>query len=170
MRALVQRVHRASVTVDDDVVGRIGRGLLVFVGVTHDDTVTEAARVADKVANLRVFPTPRDDPDDDRNGGRGSGNGPETTRGGMEVSLRDTGGAVLVVSQFTLYGDTRKGRRPSWGDAAPPELAEPLVDAVVAGLRAHGLPVSTGRFRAHMDVDLCNDGPVTLSIEVTAGR
>lgn len=146
MRALVQRVHHASVTVDDRVVGRIGRGLVALVGVTHNDTPAEARRVADKVANLRVFP------DDD---------------GVMNRSVRDVGGAVLVVSQFTLYGDTSRGRRPSWVEAARPEAAEPLVEAVVAAL-ADMVEVATGQFRADMDVALVNDGPVTLAIEVTA--
>ena len=145
MRALIQRVTHASVSVGDEVVGTIGPGLCVFVGVTHDDTPAMAAKLADKVYGLRVF----DDAD-----------------GVMNKSAADAGGAVLVVSQFTLYGDTRKGRRPGYVDAARPEVAEPLIDAVVAALRALGAPVETGRFRADMLVELANDGPVTLLIEL----
>ncbi|HEY3724775.1 MAG TPA: D-aminoacyl-tRNA deacylase [Acidimicrobiia bacterium] len=145
MRALVQRVTRAAVRVDGETVGEIGAGLCVLVGVTHDDTAAEAAKLAAKVHGLRVF----DDGD-----------------GAMNRSLAETGGAALVVSQFTLYGDTRKGRRPSWGDAAPPEQAEPLIAAFVRHLADLGTPVETGRFRADMAVELVNDGPVTLMIEV----
>jgi D-tyrosyl-tRNA(Tyr) deacylase len=131
-------VTAASVTVDDEIVGEIGAGLCVLVGVTHSDSDAVAEKLATKVANLRVFD---------------------------EVSLLDTGGAALVVSQFTLYGDTTRGRRPSWIEAAPPEQAEPLIDAFVTALRGLGVPVSTGRFRAHMQVALVNDGPVTLLLE-----
>jgi len=145
MRAVVQRVTSASVTVDGEVVGAIGPGLCVLVGVTHDDGPAEADKLADKLWNLRVMP------DDE---------------GAMNVAVRDAGGEVLVVSQFTLYGDTRKGRRPSWVEAARPEHAAPLVDAVVEGLRARGATVATGRFGAHMRVALVNDGPVTLLIEL----
>jgi len=145
MRALVQRVTWARVTVGTDVVGEIGPGLCVLVGVTHDDTEADATKLAAKVANLRVF----DDSD-----------------GAMNRSLLDTGGAALVVSQFTLYGDTRKGRRPGWSDAAPPAVAEPLIDAFSRELAATGVPVETGRFRADMQVALVNDGPVTLLLEV----
>jgi len=145
MRALVQRVSQARVTVDDEEVGAIGTGLVAFVGVTHDDTAAQAQRLAAKVAGLRVFPGPGGD---------------------MDASVVEAGGQVLVVSQFTLYGDTRKGRRPSWIAAARPEVAEPLVDALVAELRALGLAVLTGRFRAMMQVALVNDGPVTLMVEV----
>src|SRR5262249_39595129 len=127
------------------VVGEIGSGLCVFVGVTHSDDEDQARRLAAKVWNLRVL-------DDDA--------------GVMNRSLADAGGEVLVVSQFTLYGDTTRGRRPSWGAAARPEQAEPLVDAVVAELRALGGRVATGRFRAEMAVELVNDGPVTLVVEV----
>jgi D-tyrosyl-tRNA(Tyr) deacylase len=144
MRALIQRVTEARVTVDGEVVGDIGAGLCVLVGVTHDDTDAVAAKFAAKVANLRVFG------DDD---------------GVMNLSLLETGGAALVVSQFTLYGDTVRGRRPSWGAAARPEAAEPLVDAFARELVALGVPVATGRFRAHMQVALVNDGPVTLMLE-----
>ena len=145
MRALVQRVTRADVVVDGDVVGAVGRGLCVLVGVTTSDDEIVARRLAEKVWNLRIF----DDAD-----------------GVMNCSLEDVGGAALVVSQFTLYGDTRKGRRPSWREAAAPEQAEPLVEAFVAGLRALGAEVATGRFRAHMALALVNDGPVTLLVEV----
>jgi D-tyrosyl-tRNA(Tyr) deacylase len=144
MRGLLQRVTRASVTVDGEIVGAIGPGLCVLVGVTHDDDAARADKLARKIWELRVFP-------DDA--------------GVMNRSVADASGAVLVVSQFTLYGDTRKGRRPSWVDAARPEHAEPLVEAVVAGLRERGAEVATGRFRADMRVELVNDGPVTLLVE-----
>jgi len=145
MRAVVQRVTRASVRVADETVGEIAAGLLVLLGVTHDDGPAEAARMATKLANLRVF---ADD------------------AGTMNRSVLDAGGGVLVVSQFTVYGDASGSRRPSWSAAAPRSHAEPLVDAVVAGLRGAGLPVATGRFGAHMDVELVNDGPVTLIVDV----
>jgi D-tyrosyl-tRNA(Tyr) deacylase len=145
MRAVVQRVQRASVTVGDEVVGRIGAGLCALVGVTHDDDEAGAAKLADKLWHLRVL-------DDDD--------------GVMNVAAADVGAPLLVVSQFTLYGDTSKGRRPSWLAAARPEQAEPLVDALVARLRALGATVETGRFRADMAVELVNDGPVTLILEV----
>jgi D-tyrosyl-tRNA(Tyr) deacylase len=138
-------VTRASVTVDGEVVGAIGTGLLVLVGVTHTDDAADAARLAAKVAHLRVFA------DDD---------------GTMNRSLVEVGGAALVVSQFTLYGDARKGRRPSWVDAARPEHAEPLVAAFATALGDGGITVETGRFRADMQVELVNDGPVTLALEV----
>jgi len=147
LRALVQRVTSASVTVDGSVVGAIEGGLLVLVGVTHDDTEAVGAKLASKVANLRVF-------DDDA--------------GVMNRSLVETGGAALVVSQFTLYGDTVRGRRPSWVAAARPEVAEPLVEAFVRDLAALGVPVETGTFRAEMQVALVNDGPVTLLLESPA--
>ena len=145
MRALVQRVTRASVRIGDELVGAIDGGLCVLVGVTHDDTPADAEKLAAKVYGLRVF-------DDEA--------------GVMNHSLAETGGAALVVSQFTLYGDTRKGRRPSWVGAAPPEQAEPLIEGFVAALRQLGTPVETGRFRADMAVEIVNDGPVTLLIEV----
>ena len=141
----MQRVREASVTVDGEVVGAIGPGLCVLVGVTHGDGPAEAEKVAAKLAKLRVF-------DDDE--------------GVMNRSVLDVGGEVLVVSQFTLYGSTAKGNRPSWLAAAPPEHAEPLVDAVVEHLRAHDLPVATGRFRTEMAVALVNDGPVTVLLEL----
>ena len=147
MRALVQRVTRAAVVVDDEVVGEVGPGLCALVGVTHDDDVDEARWVADKLANLRVMRDPSD---------------PDAT---MERSVLDVGGEVLVVSQFTLYGDTRRGRRPSWGAAARPEVAEPLVEAVVARLGELGVATATGVFGADMRVELVNDGPVTVLVE-----
>jgi D-tyrosyl-tRNA(Tyr) deacylase len=139
MRALVQRVTSASVTIDDSVVGEIGAGLCVLVGVTHDDSAESCSKLASKVANLRIFEG--------------------------EQSLLDVGGAALVVSQFTLYGDTSRGRRPSWIAAARPEQAEPLVEEFGAALRALGVTVETGRFGADMQVALVNDGPVTLMLE-----
>jgi D-tyrosyl-tRNA(Tyr) deacylase len=145
VRALVQRVARAEVRVDGEVVGSISAGLCAFVGVTHTDDAAAAVRLAEKLWHLRVFD------DEQANMGR---------------SVAEGSQQVLVVSQFTLYGDTRKGRRPSWIDAARPEQAEPLVDAVVEALRALGATVATGRFRADMDVELVNDGPVTLMLEV----
>jgi D-tyrosyl-tRNA(Tyr) deacylase len=145
VRALVQRVTGARVRVGDEVVGEIGPGLCVLVGATHDDSEDTARKLADKVWNLRVF----DDVD-----------------GVMNVALADAGGAALVVSQFTLYGDTRRGRRPSWVAAARPEAAEPLVDAFAAALRDLGATVATGRFGADMQLELVNDGPVTLLLEV----
>ncbi len=145
MRALVQRVTRAEVRVDGDVVGAIDEGLCVLVGVTHDDTEDLADRMAEKLWHLRIF-------DDDD--------------GNMGVSVADRSRELLVISQFTLYGDTRKGRRPSWIDAARPEHAEPLVERVATALRARGATVATGRFGADMAVELVNDGPVTLMLEL----
>ena len=145
MRALVQRVREAAVTVDGEVVGQIGAGLCALVGVTHDDDEAQARSLADKIWNLRVM-------DDDD--------------GVMNCSVADTTKAVLVVSQFTLYGDTSRGRRPSWIAAARPEHAEPLVDLVVQRLRELGATVATGRFRTEMQVSLVNDGPVTLLLEL----
>lgn len=141
----MQRVSEASVSVDGEVVGAIGPGLCVLVGVTHADGPAEARKLAAKLAKLRVF----DDAD-----------------GVMNRSVLDEGGEVLVVSQFTLYGDTSRGRRPSWIAAARPDHAEPLVAAVVDELRALGAQVATGRFRADMHVALVNDGPVTVIVEV----
>jgi len=145
VRAVVQRVRRASVTVDGELVGAIGAGLCVLVGVTHDDTPDHAVRLAAKLWHLRVMA------DDD---------------GVMNRSVADTTGEVLVVSQFTLYGNTERGRRPSWIDAARPEVAEPLIDAVVAELARLGATVATGRFRTDMQVELVNDGPVTVLVEL----
>lgn len=144
MRAVVQRVMSASVTVGDEVVGAIGSGLCVLVGVTHDDDEARAVKLADKLWHLRVL---------------------DDAGGVMNVSAADAGAPLLVISQFTLYGDTAKGRRPSWLAAARPEQAEPLVDAVVAHLRELGATVETGRFRTDMAVELVNDGPVTLLLE-----
>jgi len=145
MRALIQRVSRASVGVDGEEVGAIGPGLCALVGVTHDDGPSQARALAAKIWHLRVF---------------------EGADGRMDRPVADVGGEVLVVSQFTLYGDTRKGRRPSWIDAAGPDQAEPLIDQLCAELAALGATVATGRFRAEMAVELVNDGPVTLLLEV----
>ncbi len=146
MRALVQRVARAAVRVGDELVGAIGPGLCVFAGVTHRDDASIAERLAEKVWGLRVF-------DDEA--------------GVMNRALADQPApAALVVSQFTLYGDTRRGRRPSWIDAAPGPVAEPLVDAFAAALRGRGAFVATGRFGAEMAVELVNDGPVTVMLEL----
>lgn len=139
MRAVVQTVSRASVTVDDAVVGAIEGGLLVLLGVTHEDTEQKAAQLARKVWELRIL-------DDER-------------------SASDAGAPILVVSQFTLYGDARKGRRPTWQAAAPAEVAEPLVTAFCAALRSAGARVETGRFRAHMLVESVNVGPRTVLLE-----
>ncbi|MFN2136469.1 MAG: D-aminoacyl-tRNA deacylase [Candidatus Promineifilaceae bacterium] len=144
MRALLQRVSRASVAVDSEVTGQIGHGLVVLLGVTHRDTETEADWLARKVAGLRVF-------DDDE--------------GKMNASLADVDGELLVVSQFTLYGDARKGRRPSYTAAAHPVQAEPLVNYFIKQLRGMGYTVAEGVFGAHMAVDIQNDGPVTMLIE-----
>ncbi|MDZ4782598.1 MAG: D-aminoacyl-tRNA deacylase [Planctomycetia bacterium] len=144
MRSVVQRITRASVTVEGAIVGQIGPGLLVLLGVAPDDAEADAEYLAEKIAGLRIF---------------------EDADGKMNASLSDTGGAMLVVSQFTLYGDCRKGRRPSFTDAAPPELAERLYEYFVQQVRAQGIAVDTGRFRAMMQVELVNDGPVTLLLE-----
>jgi D-tyrosyl-tRNA(Tyr) deacylase len=145
MRGLVQRVRSASVTVAGEMTGRIGAGLCVLVGVTHDDTVAHAHKLAEKLWHLRVI-------DDEA--------------GVMNLSVADTTREILVVSQFTLYGDTAGGRRPSWSAAARPEHAEPLVQAVVDHLRSLGATVATGRFRTEMLVDIQNDGPVTVLVEI----
>jgi D-tyrosyl-tRNA(Tyr) deacylase len=145
VRAVVQRVTSASVTVAGDQVGAIGVGLCVLVGVTHGDTPAEARKVAEKVWHLRIM---------------------EDDAGVMSRSVADTTRSVLVVSQFTLYGDTSAGRRPSWIAAARPEHAEPLVDAVVEHLRELGATAATGRFRTEMQVALVNDGPVTVLVDV----
>jgi D-tyrosyl-tRNA(Tyr) deacylase len=144
MRAVIQRVTRARVTVDDRTVGEIGKGLVVLLGVARDDTERDADYLASKIVALRIF----DDAD-----------------GKMNVSVKDAGGGLLVVSQFTLYGDTRRGLRPSWSDAAPPETAEPLYNYFVESSRKLIQPVATGSFRAMMQVRLVNDGPVTLIVE-----
>jgi D-tyrosyl-tRNA(Tyr) deacylase len=144
MRAVVQRVSRAEVRVDGEVTGRIGRGLLVLVAAAGDDSDVDLNYTVDKIVNLRIFPD-------------GDGN--------MNLALNDVGGALLIVSQFTLYGDCRKGRRPSFVQAMAPEPAEKMYEKFVAAARASGVPVETGRFRAMMDVELVNDGPVTLLID-----
>lgn len=144
MRAVVQRVSRASVTVGTETVGAIGPGVLVLLGVGSGDTDTDARYIAEKVAHLRIFP-------DDN--------------GNMNRSLLDAGGAALVVSQFTLHGDVRKGRRPSFAAAAPPQQAEALYERCCEELAALGVPVQTGRFQAMMMVELVNDGPVTILLD-----
>ncbi|MGK4582430.1 D-aminoacyl-tRNA deacylase [Kitasatospora sp. HPMI-4] len=156
MRAVVQRVAGASVTVDGESVGSIdGPGLCVLVGVTHDDTPAKAAQLARKLWTLRIF-----------DGGGDTGPEGERASQSTERSCSDLGAPLLVISQFTLYGDARKGRRPTWNAAAPGPLAEPLVDAVVAELRTLGAKVETGRFGADMKVALVNDGPFTVLLEV----
>ena len=144
MRAVVQRVSHASVSVEGKVVGAIGRGVAVLVGVTHDDAEEQAEWLARKIAGLRIF---------------------EDGEGKMNASLLDVDGAALVISQFTLYADCRKGRRPSFIDAARPETAEPLVEHLAQALRDHGAPVEMGVFGAHMLVEIHNDGPVTILLE-----
>ncbi len=144
MRALLQRVSRASVTVDEQIVGQIGQGLLVLLGAGQGDSEAQVKTLADKIVHLRIF---------------------EDAAGKMNLSLLDIGGSALVVSHFTLYADTRKGRRPSFTDAAPPALAEPLVEHFKAALAAYGVPVAGGVFGAHMEVELINDGPVTIWLD-----
>ena len=144
MRAVVQRVTRASVTVDGKIVGEIGDGLVVLLGIARDDTRVEAAYLVDKIANLRIF----DDED-----------------GKMNVSIKDVNGALLIISQFTLYGDVRRGLRPSWIEAAPAEIAEPLYDFFVRQAKSAIEEVATGKFQAMMQVELVNDGPVTILID-----
>jgi D-tyrosyl-tRNA(Tyr) deacylase len=147
MRVVLQRVSRASVTIAGRVVGAIGTGFCLLVGFTHGDTVSQVDWMAEKVSGLRLFSDPE---------------------GKMNLGLGDVRGAVLVVSQFTLYGDAGKGRRPSFIEAARPEVAIPLYEAFVAALRARGLAVQTGEFGAMMEVELLNDGPVTLILERSA--
>jgi D-aminoacyl-tRNA deacylase len=144
MRAVVQRVRRSRVLVGEEVIGEIGLGLLVLLGISHHDTPEQARWLAEKIIGLRIF---------------------EDADGKMNLGLLDVGGAVLVVSQFTLYGDCRKGRRPSFIDAAPPQVAIPLYEVFVQALKAEGVPTATGRFGAMMQVELVNDGPVTLIVE-----
>jgi len=144
MRAVVQRVRRAFVTVDDEITGEIGYGLVVLVGIARDDTKVEAAYLVDKITNLRIF--------DDQ-------------AGKMNLSVKDINGALLIISQFTLYGDVRRGLRPSWIDAAPPEVAEPLYEFFVRQARASIDDVATGKFQAMMQVELINDGPVTILLD-----
>jgi D-tyrosyl-tRNA(Tyr) deacylase len=148
MRACVQRVTEAAVRVNGEIVGQIGRGLLVLLGVAADDNEDDARQLAEKIVGLRIL---------------------EDDEGKMNRSVSETGGAVLVVSQFTLLGDCRKGRRPSFIAAAPPEMGERLYELFVAEVAARGVPLATGRFRANMQVSLVNDGPVTLLLE-TRGK
>jgi D-tyrosyl-tRNA(Tyr) deacylase len=145
VRIVLQRVERAAVRVGAEAVGSIGAGLLLLVGVGHGDDRLDLAGAARKILDLRVF---------------------QDAEGKMNLSLRELQGEVLAVSQFTLYGDTRKGRRPSYTHAAPPEVAEPVFNALVEALQAEGARVATGRFGAHMSVELVNDGPVTLVLEL----
>ena len=144
LRAVVQRVSRAEVRVGGEVCGKVGRGILALVGVGVGDGERDAAYIVDKITNLRIFE------DDD---------------GKMNLSVADVGGEGLAVSQFTLYGDVRRGRRPSFTDAAPPDEAERLFNAVADGIAAHGIPVARGVFRAEMQVELVNDGPVTILLD-----
>jgi D-tyrosyl-tRNA(Tyr) deacylase len=144
MRALLQRVSKASVAVENKVISQIGNGLVVLLGIGHGDGGEQAAFLAEKIAHLRVF---------------------EDSQGKTNLSILDVKGEAIVVSQFTLYADARKGRRPSFTDAALPEVAGPLVDRFVELLRGHGVPTQTGKFGAHMEVEIHNDGPVTIWLE-----
>ena len=144
MRAVVQRVTSARVVVEGEVTGEIGGGFLVLLGICHDDNEADVNTLAAKLIGLRVF---------------------EDSAGKMNLSIAQTGGAMLVVSQFTLFGDCRKGRRPSFVEAARPEVAEPLYESFVAELRSQGIPTETGTFQAHMEVSLTNEGPVTLLLD-----
>ena len=144
MRAVIQRVTRASVTVDGEIVGEIGNGLVLLLGIAHDDAKADADYIAQKIAALRIF---------------------DDAEGKMNISLKDIDGGLLVVSQFTLYGDVRRGLRPSWSDAAPPEIAEPLYNYFVESSRKLLRRVETGSFRKMMQVELVNDGPVTILLD-----
>lgn len=144
MRVLLQRVSQAGVTVEGKVISRIGKGLVLLLGIGHGDGEAQVVFLAEKIANLRVF---------------------EDEQGKTNLSLLDVKGEAIVVSQFTLYADTRKGRRPSFTDAALPEVAEPLVNRFAELLRSHGIPTQTGQFGAHMKVEIHNDGPVTIWLE-----
>ncbi len=147
MRVVLQRVSRARVSVDADVVAEIGRGFLLLAGVGRGDGIAEVGRLAEKIAGVRLF---------------------TDEHGKMNLALADVGGEVLVVSQFTLYGDLRKGRRPSWSDAAGPDEADALLESLAAALEARGLRVEQGVFGAHMQVELLNDGPVTLVLDTAS--
>jgi D-tyrosyl-tRNA(Tyr) deacylase len=144
MRLLIQRVSQASVTVEQQIISKIGKGLLVLLGIGHGDAEAQAAFLAEKTANLRIF---------------------EDEQGKTNLSVLDVKGEAIVVSQFTLYADARKGRRPSFTDAALPEIAAPLVEHFVESLQSHGVPVQKGLFGAHMHVEIHNDGPVTIWLE-----
>jgi D-aminoacyl-tRNA deacylase len=147
MRALLQRVSSGRVSINDQVVAEIGRGLVILLGIGPRDSPEQARFLADKIANLRIF---------------------EDNQEKMNLSVRDANGQALVVSQFTLYADTRKGRRPSFTDAAPPDLARPLVDYFTQQLTSLGVPTQTGEFGAHMLVEIHNDGPVTILLEASS--
>lgn len=144
MKILIQRVSKASVKVDDKIVGKICKGFVILIGITHTDTEKEAKFLADKAVNLRVF---------------------EDQEGKMNLSLKDVSGEALVISQFTLYGDAQKGRRPSFTDVARPETAIPLYELFIREIMSSGIRVATGIFGAKMEVDICNSGPVTIMIE-----
>ena len=144
MRALLQRISSGKVTVDDQTIAQIGHGLVILVGIGQEDGVEQAVYLAEKIANLRIF---------------------EDEQGKTNLSVLDVGGEAIVVSQFTLYADTRKGRRPSFVYAGAPEMAEPLVERFAELLRGHGVPTQTGQFGAHMLVEINNDGPVTIWME-----
>jgi D-tyrosyl-tRNA(Tyr) deacylase len=144
MRAVLQRVSRAKVVVEQTVIGEIAHGLLILLGVTHTDTPDQARWLADKIVGLRIF---------------------EDDLGKMNKDVTEVNGSLLVVSQFTLYGNAQKGRRPSFIDAAPPDIAIPLYEEFLTAVRAHGVPVQTGQFGAMMQVELVNDGPVTVLLE-----
>jgi D-tyrosyl-tRNA(Tyr) deacylase len=144
MRAVIQRVSRAKVTIENETTGEIQNGLVILLGVGRDDTQADAQYLAEKIAALRIF---------------------EDTEGKMNLSVKDVGGSLLIVSQFTLYGDVRKGLRPSWSNAATPESAELLYEYFVAEMRKQSIPVATGRFQKMMQVELVNDGPVTILLD-----
>jgi D-tyrosyl-tRNA(Tyr) deacylase len=144
MRAVVQRVNRAAIKIDGICTAKIGRGLVILLGIRGDDNVADLMWMAEKIIHLRIFPD---------------------SEGKMNTSLADMGGEMLIVSQFTLYGDCRKGRRPGFSAAAPPELAEPLYNQFIEEVRRQGIPVGTGTFQAEMAVDLINDGPVTILLD-----